>query len=507
MDTSVQPTGAEPVVDRFSPLYCLYNGVMLGQFLAAAFAAYARPGYGERRMRMQEFLDEIGAEVRLPAEPVTFGEPAYHRLVQEIVVATAARSSALAELALLGMHLVVHGHLVAVGDPTAADLAAEIERLRQEHGLPAPDLERLVPTLRDDGSSRIDEVLSPVLAYLAQAVRTLAVEPDTAFVIMPFAPPYAGYFASFYRPALEGAGCRAFRAWGGLSNEDYCDLLLALIGRCGLVWADVSDRNPNVFYETGAAHALGRPAVLVVHAAQAATVPANIGHDAVMRYDPQAADWPDTQVRALSLLLAAVRSAVQAGDSVRVGPRTVAAMVDAIGARAKAGLDESPPPSAADAAAAETALQEGLRALDAGDAPAAVRALDRAIALGRDGGEAFAHRARARLYAGDEEGALADLDEAVARGTTPAWAAHQMRGLLRNQRGDDAGAEADFSVVLEADPEQADTWFYRGMAREGLGRWAEALADFEQATRLGCAEAQMIEHRDALRAGRRPPET
>ena len=61
-----------------------------------------------------------------------------------------------------------------------------------------------------------DRVLAPSLAYLRDVVARLPVESDTAFVVMPFTAPYAGYYASFYRPALEHCGYRAFRAWDGL---------------------------------------------------------------------------------------------------------------------------------------------------------------------------------------------------------------------------------------------------------------------------------------------------
>ena len=106
----------------------------------------------------------------------------------------------------------------------------------------------------------MENVLSPSLAYLGKIVDTLEVERDTAFVIMPFKQPYASYYSMLYRPALESAGYRAFRAWGGLGSEDYCDLLLKLIAKCGLVWADASELSYNVLYEIGG-------------------TPTNIGHD------------------------------------------------------------------------------------------------------------------------------------------------------------------------------------------------------------------------------------
>ena len=478
-------------IDRLSPLYSLYNGFMLGQFLAVSFAAYAHSGYPERRMRMQEFLDEIGAVVTLPAQPLAFGGDDYQTLVADVIRAVVVVSQELAELVLLGLQLVMYGHLAATGDVAAEEIASEVERLRLRHGLPAPDLPSFVPRLRPDGSSRIDELLSPALAYLKQAVSMLQEEPDTAFVIMPFAPPYAGYFATFYRPALEATGCRAFRAWGGLSNEDYCELLLALIGRCGLVWADVSDQNPNVFYETGAAHALGKVAVLIVHEAQAEQVPANIGHDAVIRYDPAKPDWPQGAIRLLALTVAALRQAAATGHRLRINRDGLAATLEAAGQRLQRMLI---PPEA------DEARQLGRDALHAGDPELARQMLDRAIALGRNDGDSFVLRAMARLALDDAVGAKADLDEAQQRTARPSTELFRLRGLACDQLDDDLGAEADFSRVLAEDPADAEVWFFRGMARDGLAHWEDALADYEKAVALGCEHPQLREQLAALRA-------
>ncbi len=480
-------------INRLSPLYSLYNGFMLGQFMAVSFAAYARAGYAERRMRMQEFLDEIDAVVTLPEHPPTFGGDEYHALVADVMRAVAFESQELAELALLGLQLVIYGHLAATGDEATEVIAAEVERLRQRHGLPAPDLPSFVPELQPDGSVRIDELLSSALVYLSQAVSTLEMEPDTAFVIMPFVPPYAGYFATFYRPSLEAAGCRAFRAWGGLSNEDYCDLLLALIGRCGLVWADVSDRNPNVFYETGAAHAMGKVAVLLVHEAQVAQVPANIGHDAVMRYDPAEPDWPQRTIQVLALTVAALRLAAETGRRVRINRDGLAATLETVSKRLRGIVI---PPEADDA------LQQGRDALRAGDSELARQLLDRAIALGSNDSDSFALRAMARFALDDAEGTIADLHEALERNESPASGLYRLRGLARNQLDENIGAEADFSRVLAHDPTDADVWFFRGMAREGLAQWADALADYEQAVARGSEHPQLQEQLVLLR-GRR----
>ena len=69
------------------------------------------------------------------------------------------------------------------------------------------------------------------------------------------------------------------------------------------MWADASELNYNVLYELGAAHALGKLSMIVVREEDAARTPANIGHDAIVRYDPRADDWPEGTVLLMAMLI------------------------------------------------------------------------------------------------------------------------------------------------------------------------------------------------------------
>jgi tetratricopeptide (TPR) repeat protein len=87
--------------------------------------------------------------------------------------------------------------------------------------------------------------------------------------------------------------------------------------------------------------------------------------------------------------------------------------------------------------------------------------------------------------AGDDEyrAAVADFDQAVQ--LAPSNVAPLLnRAQARQQLGDRAEAEADFTAVLALDPGSADAWTGRGILREVAGRYDEALADYEQALKL-----------------------
>ncbi|MDJ0769022.1 MAG: hypothetical protein QNJ12_09520 [Ilumatobacter sp.] len=424
---------AMPDVDRFSPMYCRYNGMLLGQFMMVATARYARDDWPIRRDRMQEFLDEIGVDVRLSTEQTPFGTPEHNELMQQVIVGAAAVSQELAEFVLLGGHLILQGLGEADDPEVAAGILDQIRGIVAKYELPEPDLDLFVAPIGDDGVRLVDPLLTPSLLYLAEVVEQLPAEPETAFVIMPFAPPYAGYFATFYRPTLERAGFRAFRAWGGLSDEEYADLLIRLIAKSGIVWADVSEPNANVFYEIGAAHASGHLSVLVKSAESTAEVPANIGHDTILSYDPSGPDFPVPEIGALAMLISAMQVASARGERLRVTGDAVSDAVD----RAAGLLQQIIiPPEAYEA------RDRGIEALQAHDAAAAERELLQAVALGLDDAAVLMGVGVTQLALGKYEDADGHYALAIARASPDQLAAARttVASFRDHATGDDRAA-------------------------------------------------------------------
>lgn len=466
------PRGAP--LDRFSPLYCLYNGVLLGQFLTLSFASYGRKDYPVRRARMAEFLAEIEVAVDVPSDPSDLGSVEHLAFMQSLVMSTAARSQTLAEFVLFGS-MAAHWGVLAKSDPvTAGQNRDECERLRLKHALPPLDYDAMI--LPGPGVS-VDAVLSPLLAYLARAVDAMEVEPRTAFVIMPFKPPYSGYFSQLYRPSLEQAGFRAFRAWGGLATEDYCDLLLTLIAKSGIVWADVSERNDNVLYEIGAAHALGKLGMIVVREDLAASTPANIGHDAVVRYDPGGDDWPDGTVRLMATLLSALELTAERGARGRVTPGSLSATLEHVGEQLAMTLI---PPEA------RAARHDGQQKLAAHDYDGAAQAFEEALALGLNDLQTYLGRGLARYGLGAYAEAESDLDRYLAapEQLPEAWGdAVYFRGLAREQQGRLTDAADDYSLAIAHGYGDADAEVFRRLATVliGAGRLDAAAAAVDAA--------------------------
>lgn len=86
---------------------------------------------------------------------------------------------------------------------------------------------------------------------------------NTCFVAMPFDPLFQSYYEQVIRPAVEELGLTCIRG-----DEIYSrPQIMADIWKCirtpRLVIAELTGKNPNVFYEVGLAHAIGKPLILL----------------------------------------------------------------------------------------------------------------------------------------------------------------------------------------------------------------------------------------------------
>src|SRR5690606_37834424 len=87
---------------------------------------------------------------------------------------------------------------------------------------------------------------------------------DSCFVMMPFAPPLGNYYELIYEPAIKKAGLKPVRADDEIfGTGKIMDQVWAGITNAKVLVAELTSRNPNVFYELGLAHSLQKPVVLV----------------------------------------------------------------------------------------------------------------------------------------------------------------------------------------------------------------------------------------------------
>jgi hypothetical protein len=85
-----------------------------------------------------------------------------------------------------------------------------------------------------------------------------------AFVIAPFGREFDLVYRDHIRPTLESAGLTPRRIDESTESAEITSLIQEETVRAHLVVADLSGRNPNVFYEIGFAHANGIPGILLI---------------------------------------------------------------------------------------------------------------------------------------------------------------------------------------------------------------------------------------------------
>ena len=84
-----------------------------------------------------------------------------------------------------------------------------------------------------------------------------------AFVIMPFDEEVDDVYEHFMKPLLEDVGFSVDRADDIDSQQNILRDILERIDKSELIIADLTNGNPNVFYELGLAHALRKPVILL----------------------------------------------------------------------------------------------------------------------------------------------------------------------------------------------------------------------------------------------------
>ena len=113
---------------------------------------------------------------------------------------------------------------------------------------------------------------------------------DSCFVIMPFAKPIGDYYEKIYAPAIQKTGLTPIRADNDIfGTGKIIDQIWSGINKAKVLVADLTGRNPNVFYELGLAHALEKPVVLIC--ANELDVPFDLKHIRVIYYDHSDPFW------------------------------------------------------------------------------------------------------------------------------------------------------------------------------------------------------------------------
>ena len=106
-------------------------------------------------------------------------------------------------------------------------------------------------------------------------------DPNLVSVMMPFGPEFNGVYASIIAScdAFSLTCQRADKVW---EHSEVIQDVFSLIFRSRFVVCDFTGQNPNVFYEAGVAHTLGRPVIPISQ--NKSDVPFDLQHHRYVRY-------------------------------------------------------------------------------------------------------------------------------------------------------------------------------------------------------------------------------
>jgi len=135
---------------------------------------------------------------------------------------------------------------------------------------------------------------------------------NQCFVIMPFDGLFKVHYENVIRPAIESTGLECVRGDEVFSRPQVMADLWHSIRQCRLVVAELTGKNPNVFYELGLAHAIGKPSIIVTR--NESDVPFDLKAHRYIFYDTNDPFWGDNLQKSISRLISKVLSEKQFGS-------------------------------------------------------------------------------------------------------------------------------------------------------------------------------------------------
>ncbi len=126
---------------------------------------------------------------------------------------------------------------------------AQVNRLFEQHGFPYQ--------IEPPNLIRVDAPASPPPPTVKAPTM------PTCFVAQPFKDPFQSRFYEDIKPAIEAAGLVAYKVDDDLSADKLIDDIHAGIRAATVVLVDITEDNPNVWYELGFSQALDKHLVMI----------------------------------------------------------------------------------------------------------------------------------------------------------------------------------------------------------------------------------------------------
>lgn len=121
--------------------------------------------------------------------------------------------------------------------------------------------------------------------------RDFLIDEDLCFVLIPFREPFLRLYSDHIKPTLESLGLRVLKADDLFTPNVIVEDIWEFINRAQVIVADVTGRNPNVFYELGIAHTVGKDVIVFTQSED--DVPFDVGHLRHFRYVDNQIGWEE----------------------------------------------------------------------------------------------------------------------------------------------------------------------------------------------------------------------
>lgn len=177
-----------------------------------------------------------------------------------------------------GNSLQVLSKIISVGATNLAELERYVEERRSRVAHARPVEARFVST----ASGRLPERIVTFAPDVFQ-IPDKAVESNVLSVMMPFEGRFSGTYNAI-RNVCNRLGIDCRRADDIWDNSILIQDVFDLIFTARAVLTDFTDRNPNVFYETGVAHTLGKLVIPITQSV--ADIPFDLRHHRALTYLP-----------------------------------------------------------------------------------------------------------------------------------------------------------------------------------------------------------------------------
>lgn len=154
----------------------------------------------------------------------------------------------------------------------------------------AAALEAIAQTYIKSELHRIERQMNVIQINPLFGPASYSVDPRLAFVLMPFTDELTEIYNTFVKPTIEderfGLVCR--RADDIKSNKAIIQDIWKSVCEARLIVADLSTLNPNVMYELGIAHTLGKETVLIYQCGDDVKFPFDLTHIRRIEYNNDA---------------------------------------------------------------------------------------------------------------------------------------------------------------------------------------------------------------------------